>query len=310
MLKTVRQYDINSTSLQITGGEPTIRPDLPEIVALARQTGFTTIELNTNGLVIAGEPGLLKELKKEGLTNIYLQFDGVKPEVTQRLRGADVLSSKLEAITNCRKEVIPVILAVTIVEGINDNQLGEIIDFAMQNLDVIGGISLQPAFWSGRFEIEKKRHLSPGDIADKIAGQSDARIAATDFWPLGCVHPLCDCATYLIPDSENGYKPITRDFSEKDFRRYLDSASPQGSAIVEIIARMHKNTGVPPGLPVLIMGLMDAWTLDLKRLQECNLGVTVADGRTIPFCAYHLTDVTGRRLYPLVKEEVSNCGHS
>jgi len=310
MLKTIRSFDVQSTSLQITGGEPTLRQDLPEIIALTRQNGFTAIELNTNGIIIANNLSFLKDLVAAGLTNIYLQFDAAEPQATQRLRGADLLHSKLAAISHCRQAGLPVILSATIVEGINDNQLGRIIDFAMQNLDVIAGLSLQPAFWSGRFDVEKRRHLSLGDVANKIAQQSDGRIAATDFWPVGCAHPLCDCSTYLIPDKEKGYRSFTIDLTEKDFRKYFDPASPQGSAITEIITGIYNNASVPTGLPVLIMGLMDAWTLDLKRLQECNLGVATADGRTIPFCAYHLTDITGRRLYPLSKEELPSLGHS
>jgi len=95
------------------------------------------------------------------------------------------------------------------------------------------------------------------------------------------------------------YVPVTRELDESDYRMYYDGTSPQGSVIVDIAAQMRPGSGVLTGLPILAMSYMDAWTIDLKRLKECNLGVTVADGRTIPFCAYHLTDARGQRLYPL-----------
>jgi len=156
MLETIHRFDGDDACLQISGGEPTVRADLPDIIALARQTGFMTIELNTNGLAIADDRNFLRALKGAGLTNVYLQFDGVTPEATRKLRGADLLGRKLRAIENCRTEGVPVILAPTIVEGINDNQLGALIAFAMNNLDVISGLAVQPAFQSGRFDIERR----------------------------------------------------------------------------------------------------------------------------------------------------------
>jgi uncharacterized radical SAM superfamily Fe-S cluster-containing enzyme len=297
MLETIQRCDGKGTCLQITGGEPTIRADLPDIIALARQTGFTVIELNSNGLVIGRDRSFLHALKKAGLTNVYLQFDGVTPEATKKLRGEDLLNSKLQAMENCREEGVPVILAPTIVSGVNDDQLGDLIALAMRNLDVIAGLAIQPAFRSGRFDVAICQHLSLGDIATLISEQTGGRIAARDFWPVGCIHPLCDGSTYLL-GTEEDYVPFTRGLTENDYRMYFDSASPQGSVMADMVARMHPGD-LPPGLPVLIMSYMDAWTMDLKRMQECNLGVTTADGRTIPFCAYHLTDARGRRLYPL-----------
>jgi len=298
MLKTIHRFDGNNACLQISGGEPTIRADLPDIIALARQTGFTTIELNTNGLAIADDRSFLHTLQEAGLTNVYLQFDGLTPEVTRKLRGADLLDRKLQALENCRTEGMPLILAPTIVSGINDSQLGELIAFAMKNLDVVSGLAIQPAFQSGRFDIDRREHLSLGDIASMIAEQTYGRIAAHDFWPVGCIHPLCACSTYLMGEGED-YVPVTRELDESDYRTYFDRTSPQGSFIADVAARMHPGSDLTTGLPILVMSYMDAWTIDLKRLKECNLGVTIADGRTIPFCAYHLTDARGQRLYPL-----------
>lgn len=298
MLETIHHFDGEDTCLQISGGEPTIRTDLPDIITLARQTGFTTIELNTNGLVIASDPDFLHALKLAGLTNVYLQFDGVTPEVTKKLRGKDLLDSKLQAIENCRADGLPVILAPTIVKGINDNQLGELIAFAMNNLDVVSGLAIQPAFRSGRFDLEMPQHLSLGDIARMISEQTDGRIAVRDFWPVGCIHPRCACSTYLVGEGDD-YTPFTRGINENDYRRYFDPTSPQGSVMADILAQMRLGGDTLSGLPLLVMSYMDAWTMDLKRLQECNLGVTIDDGRTIPFCAYHLTDARGQRLHPL-----------
>jgi len=297
MVETIRNFDGPCFPLQITGGEPTIRPDLPEIIEIVGVEGASAVELNTNGLIIGEDIKYLRALKNAGLTNIYLQFDGLDPSTTKVLRGRDVFSTKLRAIENCRKEKIPVILSVTIVEGVNEMELGRIIGFAMENLDAVHGLALQPAFVSGRFELEKRKHLSVGDVARLISDQTEGMIKATDFWPVGSSHPLCYGSTYLL--QENGrFVPFTRHLKEEDYRRNFNSTSPQGAVFMDIVADSFPSKTPPPGLPILIMEYMDAWTMDLERVRECNLAVTLSDGSSIPFCVYHLTNSLGERLYP------------
>ncbi len=297
MVETIRKYDGPGFPLQITGGEPTIRPDLPEIIEMAASHGADAVELNTNGLVIGRDFRYLRALKEAGLTNVYLQFDGLDPQTTKTLRGRDVLLDKLRAIENCRRQKIPVMLSVTIVEGVNDRELGELIRFAVDNHDIIGGLALQPAFVSGRFEIERKRRLSILDVARLISSQTGGRIRDTDFWPVGSSHPLCYGSTYLLLE-EGGFTPSTRHLTEKDYRRNFCESSPQGAVFMDMAAR-NGSSGLPPqGLPILIMEYMDAWTMDLARARECNLAVSLSDGTSIPFCVYHLSDSRGKRLYP------------
>ena len=297
MYKTIREFDGPGRPVQITGGEPTVRNDLPEIIALGRNLGFNAAELNTNGLVIGRDIDYLKRLKDAGVTNIYLQFDGLKPEATKMLRGRDVFEDKLQAIENCRKEDIPVILSVAIVSGINDNELGDLIAYAMDNLDVIHGLALQPAFVSGRFDVERQKHLSVGGVARLIAEQTQGKVNARDFLPVGSSHPLCYGSTYLIGEGDQ-YEPFTRHLDEEHYRNMLEADSPQGAVFMDIVAKSFPLGEFPTGLPILIMEYMDAWTMDLERAQGCNLAVTTVDGNSIPFCVYHLTDLSGRRLYP------------
>ena len=94
-------------SIQLTGGEPTIRSDLPEIVRLGADLGFSAIEINTNGLALSRNPGLTAELKEAGASGIYLQFDGLTPEVYRSIRGADLLADKLRVIERCREAEHP-----------------------------------------------------------------------------------------------------------------------------------------------------------------------------------------------------------
>ena len=118
--ETIHRFDGQNLPIQLTGGEPTVRGDLAQVIALARETGFEAVELNTNGLVIGRDIDYLRELKNAGLTNVYLQLDGLNPATTVQLRGRDLFADKMRAIENCRAERIPVILSVAIVKGINE----------------------------------------------------------------------------------------------------------------------------------------------------------------------------------------------
>jgi uncharacterized radical SAM superfamily Fe-S cluster-containing enzyme len=297
MVETIRDYDGPGFPLQITGGEPTIRTDLPGIIEMAVNLGAEAVELNTNGLIIGSDIQYLRALKEAGLTNVYLQFDGLDPETTKALRGRDVLWDKLRAIENCRREKIPVMLSVTLVAGVNDWELGGLIRFAWNNLDVIGGLALQPAFVSGRFEIERPRRLGVLDVARLIERQTGGRIRETDFWPVGSSHPLCYGSTYLLPE-KGGFVPSTRHLTEEEYRRNFCASSPQGAVFMDLAANGALSRPPAPGLPILIMEYMDAWTMDLERARECNLAVSLSEGTSIPFCVYHLCDSRGQRLYP------------
>ena len=298
-------------AVQLTGGEPTCRADLPDIIRLGRKKGFWGIEVNTNGLVIASRPGCLERLVEAGLTGVYLSFDGLTGSVYEATCGRDILDVKRRAIERCREAGVQVVLSVAVVSGENDGQLGDLLRFALENADVVAGLALQPAFTSGRFEAEAPVALTAGDVIFKMAEQSEGLLDAEDFWPLGCSNPLCDTGTFLVRDRRepseryhaSGFYPATKSITFEEYRAAYSPDSPQGSVIPDILAA--RGVPVHDGLSVIVMNYMDASTMDLRRLRECSMMVTVPDGRAIPFCSYHLTDGAGRRVYaPWCKEEL------
>ena len=283
------------TGVQITGGEPTLREDLPQIIRLGRKRGFWGIEVNTNGLVISRDNGYLESLVEAGLTGIYLQFDGISPEPYRQIRGADLLNTKLRAVERCREVGVQVVLAMTIVSGINSHEIGAVIDYALENIDIIAGVALQPAFTSGRFDAKRIVPLTMGDVIYLLDEQTKGLIRVEDIWPLGCSHPLCDTGTFLVPDGQ-GYLPVTRDLTREEYLGLYNPSSPQGSVFGDIVAK--KKLSPERGLSVIIMNYMDAFTMDLERMEECSMLVTMPDGRLIPFCSYQLTDSSGTRVFP------------
>jgi len=295
MFAAIRRDSGVQTAIQLTGGEPTVRTDLPEIVLMGRDLGFGAIEVNTNGVMIGRDPGYIHNLAQAGVSGIYLQFDGLTRQVYQQICGADLLETKLKAVEHCRRAGVQVVLAMTVIWGINHDQIGDVLRFALENRDVIAGVAYQPAFGSGRFEVTPERSLNMGDVVFMLAAQSGGLLDPYDFWPLSCSHPLCSCATSIVNDQENRI-PFTRYITPEEYAQSFDPNSPQGSVFADIAARRHPQ--LDPGLAVVVMNYMDAQTLDLKRLKECSMVDVMEDGRMIPFCAYQLSDRQGKRLYP------------
>ena len=286
------------TGLQITGGEPTVRRDLPEIVMCARRHGFTGIEINTNGIVIGRSKKYLQELVDAGITGIYLSFDGIDEEPYEAICGkAAMLADKMACIENCREVGIQVVLCMTIVKGVNDDRVGEVIDFAWENSDVVIGVALQPAFTSGRFEPSEYAPYTAGDTIYALEEQTGGRIKVADIMPLGCSHPLCDTGTFLMPDENGSYIPATRGLSSEEYMQYYDPTSPQGSVLPDILYK--KGVNLYRGISVIIMNYMDAMTTTTERMAECSMTVAMKDGRVIPFCSYQMTNSAGERIYEM-----------
>jgi uncharacterized radical SAM superfamily Fe-S cluster-containing enzyme len=180
-----------ATALQFTGGEPTIHPDFLRIVATAREMGFSHIQIATNGLTLADEH-FARAAAEAGLHTLYLQFDGIGEEPHRHTRNYPGLwKKKLAAIENCRATDMKVCLVPTMVKGVNDDQAPGIFRFAVENIDVISGISWQPVSFTGRIEDQQReqQRYTLGDLArdlGKIEGVEPLR----DMLPLSVVVPL------------------------------------------------------------------------------------------------------------------------
>ena len=284
------------TGLQLTGGEPTVRDDLWQIIELARERGFWGVEVNTNGVRIATEEGYLEKLVGAGLTGVYLQFDGFNDDAYQAIRGRPMADLKRRVVERCREVGVQVVLAMTVVSGSNDDQLGPALRFSLENSDVVAGLALQPAFTSGRFTARRATPLTMGDVIKLLAEQSDGLIEPDDIWPLGMSPALCDTGTFMIRDEDGSWIPATRKLTREQYQESFNVDAPQGSAFADVLAQY--GVDVAGGLSIIIMNYMDAVSMDLERLQGCSMLCATADGRMIPFCSYQLTDLDGHRLYP------------
>lgn len=138
-------------NVQLSGGEPTLRDDLPAIVALGRELGFDFIQVNTNGLRFAHDPDYVAALKTAGLASVFLQFDGAEDTIYRRLRGRPLLAEKEAALAACAAHGLGVILVPTLVPGVNVHAIGDIVRFGLAHAPTVRGVHFQPVSYFGRY---------------------------------------------------------------------------------------------------------------------------------------------------------------
>ncbi len=238
MLRRLKnEKPISCNSVQFTGGEPTLRDDIADIVRIAKELNYDHIQLNTNGINLARNPQLAPKLREAGISNLYMSFDGVTPQTNPK-NYWEVPA----ALDNCHKAGIGVVLVPTVIGGVNDHEIGDIVRFALDNLHAVRGTNFQPVSLVGRMpeKMRKSQRITiPGTIK-RIEEQMDGQIGREDFFTVPCaknitdfleavsqrpkyrlsVHFQCGMATYAFKDGDN-VVPITRFFDVEGFFEYL-----------------------------------------------------------------------------------------
>ncbi len=184
------QRPVPAQSLQITGGEPTLRKDLVDIVKMAREMGYTHVQVNTNGITISRDYELIKKLREAGTNTFYLSFDGVSPEVNWKNHWE--IPYVFEGV---RKVGGPgIVLVPTLIRGWNTGEIGDMINFALNHLDIVRGVNFQPVSLVGRMpkkQRDKQRITIPGAIK-LIEEQTNGAIPRDAFYPIPFVVPISE----------------------------------------------------------------------------------------------------------------------
>ncbi len=187
-------------NLQLSGGEPTLRDDLPQIVEAARRIGFSFIQVNTNGLRLATDRDYAYRLQAAGLSSVFLQFDGVDDGIYRTLRGRALLAQKLRAVRHAGEAGIGVVLVPTLVKGVNTDAIGAIVRQALQLAPTVRGIHFQPVSYFGRFPARNgggDRFTLP-ELMRSLESQTKGLLKLADFSPPGGEHAHCSFhATYI-----------------------------------------------------------------------------------------------------------------
>ncbi len=197
--------------IQFSGGEPTLSPHFLEACRMAKGSGVKMIQAATNGIRFAREEGFAEQAAAAGLNAVYLQFDGVTDEVYEATRGVKGLwPLKLRAMDAFRRAGIRVTLVPTVVKGVNDHQVGDILRFAMRNLDVVVGVAPQPVAFTGRVDEAERaaRRYTSSDLAVDIERQTGLLVANRDWYPFSITAPFARIVDNVIGEDENGFLPM------------------------------------------------------------------------------------------------------
>jgi 7,8-dihydro-6-hydroxymethylpterin dimethyltransferase len=190
-------------SVQFSGGEPTLSPHFLDAIRYAREIGYFAVQCATNGLRFAEEPDFAKKAKEAGLRMAYLQFDGIGNEANSHRKVGNLFDVKLRAIEELAAAGIDVILVVTVVNGVNNAEVGKILQFAIENPDKITVVSFQPVSFTGRDEdiddeTRARQRYTLSHLAYDVKAQTGITEPMRDWFPLSALGPFSDLVDHLM----------------------------------------------------------------------------------------------------------------
>ena len=320
--------------LQLSGGEPTLHPDFLRVLDYAVTQPIDIIMINTNGIRLAHDEAMLDAIAWHGpRVEVYLQFDGFDDDGLEKLRGERLAATKLKAVEMLGERGIKVSLVCTLQPGVNDGEIGRIVEFGVAR-PWVTGISFQPATYSGRHVLPEdlERRITFPDVIHAIEDQTDGMFRADDFMPLPCAHPNCHSLTYAFR-SGGQVVPLLRFI---DARKHLDILANgllfTRNRARQLIERYLAQTGCGVGcfpevaeaesqaagheffaraiaeelaqadvFRITITSFLDAYNFDVRRLMKCCIHHVLPSGHVIPFCAYNVLYREGHAALPALR---------
>ncbi|MFW9804021.1 MAG: tetraether lipid synthase Tes [Candidatus Thorarchaeota archaeon] len=249
MMKNLRSNEpVPAPALQFAGGEPTVSKHLPQYIRWAKELGFRHVQIASNAIRIGKSKEYFQELRDAGLSTVYMQFDGITPDPYIEARGSNLLPVKKQAIQNAREiGMESLVLVPTVVRGVNDDQVGGIIEYAVENRDVIRCVNFQPVSITGRIDHEARNEMriTIPDVIHLIEEQTGGKIPADAWYPVPAMMPVgralglmkgtpqlelsthfaCGMSTFIYINDDGDYEPITNLIDVSKFLVLLEDIS-------------------------------------------------------------------------------------
>lgn len=292
-------------SVQVTGGESTLHPRFWEMIAfLYAEPGVGKVYVPTNGLRLAKEEERARFAPLADKIMVLLQFDALSREANQTLRRAEPAELRRRIIAGLDSLGVPMQLTMTLAHGVNEAELGDVVDVALAH-DSVKLVALQPATWSGRYdlEIDPMERLTLSDVAKAVHERARLRMRAEDFVPIPCSHPSCGWITVFLRRFGMVHNVVRYVDLEKAMERVAYKTLMSTSEIREVVGtddrsvlsrvagwlggRLVRSTDM---FSIAIKPFMDRHTYDQDRIANCCHHITDTHGRARSFCEYNALD--------------------
>lgn len=323
MMRQVREErPVSSKAIQLTGGEPTIRDDLMEIIRMAKEMGFLHIQLNTNGLKLAESVEYCRKIKQAGVKTIYLSFDGVSKKTNPWIQ------QNKRAVCNLREAGITSIVLVPVAMRNNLDELAEIVKYAANNVDVVRGVNFQPISFCGRpqnvsEDFRTKERTDYVTMIEALEEGLEGQIKKEDFYPVSFVYPIskllellkgqeqveftanpmCGGATYAFVE-EGRLIPITRFVDVEGLMEFIKQQSEKsgylkkariGASFLRNISRFVDKEKAPSGLSIS------------KLLKETITGGTYESLKEFQYSSLYIGSMWFQDIWNLNLERLKRC---
>jgi 7,8-dihydro-6-hydroxymethylpterin dimethyltransferase len=312
--------------VNLTGGEPTMHPHLFEMLEMAKLAGIHRVTVCSNGIRLAKDEAYVKRLAELG-ARIALSFDTFDPHADKLLQGAQMLATKLRCLELCEKYGLDVTLIPVMTRGVNDHEIGKILDYGLHHASVrhVEVHTMTFTGQSGRtFQAESRSgRISMYEVLQQIQVTTDGLLRPDDFVSSPCAHPLCYQIAYLLLDETGGppipftrFMPATELYAALSDRLYLEPSEqleeslrnaidrlwvdapddPEAQRGLRLLRKLLDTMSGPDALraserlvkAVYVHSHMDEETFDTERAVDCCDSNCYADGSTVPVCNYNV----------------------
>ncbi|MCB9688303.1 MAG: radical SAM protein [Alphaproteobacteria bacterium] len=328
ILHAMRERGVDADIINFTGGEPTLHPELPALLRMAREAGFRRLTVSTNGLRLLDESYV--EALAEVDARIVLSLDTFDDEVDKALLGAKTVKRKLQVLDLLAKHDVTTTILPAVARGYNDRDVPRLLELVLSRPNLVS-LELHTLTFTGQggTSFDRGGRITVPDLHAILGEGTGGRIVPTDFVPSPLAHPHCYSICYLLMLDDGGWVPLARVVGretmfallsdhlyiepgqrvEDALRDAMDQlwadpdALPETEAVLRTLRRMLEEMFPERGgvdldarrrvaeratKAIYIHSHMDEETFELSRIARCSVGVPGPDGSNVPTCAYNV----------------------
>jgi len=280
--------------VMVSGGEPTVHPGLVDILDGLLERDITRVLVNTNGMRLAHDDALLAALaRRRDRVEVYLQFDGFRPDTHRHHRGADLSGLKRKVVARLSEAEVFTTLTMAVALGVNDDEIGDVVRLALDT-PYMGGVSIQPQFGSGRSgAIDPLDRLTHTGVLARLGPQTDGAFSWRDMTALPCSHPHCCSIGYALRTDSGDWRSLVGMIGHEELKANLDLVSNRiadpdlpgrlrhllRDSLLGLLSEQASLTH--PSVPQLFRNVCDHCDLGLGTLMRLATGRGAADRRKI-----------------------------